>query len=454
MLFSSLEFIFIFLAGVFFVYFLCPRRFRNLALLIASLIFYALGEPIYLFLMLFCALIAFICGILIERFYNLRRFFLTFGVIILLAALIFFKYASPLMLFLGLDFPSVRLPVGISFYTFQALSYIIDIYRGDRAEKSPIDFFTYLTMFPQLIAGPIVKYSDISLELKGRRESFSQAARGIILFSVGLSKKAILADSLGALSLSFSSRGGSVLGLWAALIFFALQIYYDFSGYSDMAVGLGLVFGFNFPRNFDYPYISGSITEFWRRWHITLSSWFKEYLYIPLGGNRRGRWRTYFNLFTVWSLTGLWHGAAVNFILWGIYFFILLVIEKAFLLKLLKRCPRFLCHVYAFAFILFGWFIFSTESSELISRGLALFGFSGLSVFSSSDLYDLLRTLPLFFIACAGATPLPRRLFERLSALSPRIAPFLRNALAILGIFLSCAYLTADAYSPFLYFRF
>ena len=454
MLFSSLEFIFPFLGSVFLLYFICPVRFRNLALLISSLIFYALGEPIYLFLMLFCAAVAFILGRLIGKARRFRRGLLCLAVAILLFILAFFKYAYPLSSALGIGLPAVALPVGISFYTFQAISYIIDVYRGTSAEKSPVDLAVYLTMFPQLIAGPIVKYSDIAVELKRRRESISAAADGVALFAVGLAKKAILADSLGELSATLTDRGASVFGLWAGLIFFALQIYYDFSGYSDMAVGLGRIFGFSFPKNFDYPYISGSITEFWRRWHITLSSWFREYLYIPLGGNRRGRWRTYFNLFIVWALTGLWHGAAMNFLLWGVYFFIILVLEKAFLLRFLQHLPRLLRTGYALLLILFGWFIFSTDASLLIPRGAALWGFSGLSVLSQVDVYDFLRSLPLLFIACVGATPLPGRMFDRLSESLPAVSHITRNTLAVLGIFLSCAYLTADAYSPFLYFRF
>ncbi len=338
MLFSSLEFLFFFLPLSAVGYFICPLRLRNGWLLLVSLLFYGFGEPVYVFLMIGTVIADYLFGLAIERSGSRKRLWLWLSVAFNLSLLGFFKYYGFFSSLLSLPAVDVPLPIGISFYTFQALSYVIDVYRGQvSAEKSLVSFGAYVSLFPQLIAGPIVKYSDVSRELAHRKHTVMDIADGIARFSAGLSKKALLANGAGELSAKLLARSDSAGALWLGLIFYAFQIYYDFSGYSDMAIGLGKIFGFRFPENFNYPYISKSITEFWRRWHITLSSWFREYLYIPLGGNRKGRGRTYLNLLIVWSLTGLWHGAAVNFVLWGIYFFVLLVLEKAFLGRLLER---------------------------------------------------------------------------------------------------------------------
>jgi len=457
MLFSSLEFLYLFLPLVLGVYFLCPMRLRNVWLLTASLFFYGFGEPVYVFLMITTILADYGFGLAIERSSRRKRLWLMAAVMFNLSLLGFFKYYDLFARLLGLPTLNVSLPIGISFYTFQALSYVIDVYRSEvTAEVNPVAFGTYVSLFPQLIAGPIVKYSDVSKELKDRRHSLDHIAEGAARFSEGLAKKVLLANGAGELSETLWERSDSVGALWLGLIFYSFQIYYDFSGYSDMAIGLGRILGFGFPENFNYPYISKSITEFWRRWHITLSSWFRDYLYIPLGGNRRGRARTYLNLFIVWSLTGLWHGAAVNFVLWGIYFFLLLCVEKAFLLKLLNKLPSFIGHAYAILFILIGWLIFSADGDmgQTLTRWLSMIGFGELPAYNSGLLYELVRNLPYALIMILGATPLPRRIFERLRKKSPLWGLTLRNILTLGSLLLCTAYLVSSGYNPFLYFRF
>lgn len=444
MLFSSLEFLYLFLPIAVGGYFLCPRRLKNLWLFGVSLFFYAFGEPLYVFLMLFTVLCDYLFGLWVEK--RRSRGLLFFAVAFNLGLLGFFKYFGLLASLFGLPDPNIPLPIGISFYTFQALSYVIDVYRGSvRAERSFVSFGAYVSLFPQLIAGPIVKYSDVAAELKERRHSFGDIAEGIGRFCVGLAKKVLLANGAGALSEEFFSSGNALAVLFG-LVFYALQIYYDFSGYSDMAIGLGRIFGFHFPENFNYPYISESITEFWRRWHMTLSSWFREYVYIPLGGNRRGRLITCLNLLAVWSLTGLWHGAAWNFLLWGLYFFVILVIEKHFLLKRLSNAPRLLRHAYAVTLILAGWLIFAADGlpADLLSTLVSS------PLWDGRTLYILLRNIPYLLIMLIGVTPLPKQLFNRLRTLRP----YLRNILSLASLFLSTAYLTSSAYNPFLYFRF
>ena len=457
MLFSSLEFLFLFFPLTVGAYFLCPLKLRNAFLLIVSLAFYGFGEPIYLFLMLLTVTADYIFGILIERSQKRKKGWLVTGIVFNLSLLFFFKYYGLLSDLLSLKSLDIKLPIGISFYTFQAMSYIIDVYRMQvRAQKNYVAFGTYVSLFPQLIAGPIVRYSDVNEALSNRKHTVARVTEGLVTFSAGLAKKAILANTAGELSEGLLSANSSPAALWLGLIMFAFQIYYDFSGYSDMAVGLGRIFGFDFPMNFNYPYISRSITEFWRRWHITLSSWFREYLYIPLGGNRRGRLRTYLNLFVVWSLTGLWHGASWNFLFWGIYFFVILAIEKTFLLKVLDRIPKVFGHLYAHFFILLGWLIFYSEggASQISMYLSALFGFSGESFFTPSFWYLLLRNLPFVLILCVGATPLPKRMAERLTASTPRLFLNLRNILCLCAIILSTAYIISAEYNPFLYFRF
>jgi alginate O-acetyltransferase complex protein AlgI len=394
--------------------------------------------------MLFTVLCDYLFGLWIER--RRSRAVLFFAAAFNLGLLGAFKYLGFFASLFGLPSPNIPLPIGISFYTFQALSYVIDVYRGSvRAERSFVSFGAYVSLFPQLIAGPIVKYSDVAEELRERRHSFGDIAEGIGRFCAGLSKKVLLANGAGELSEELF-ESGNALALISGLVFYALQIYYDFSGYSDMAIGLGRIFGFHFPENFNYPYISESITEFWRRWHMTLSSWFREYVYIPLGGNRRGRLATCLNLLAVWSLTGLWHGASLNFLLWGLYFFLILVIEKQLLLKYLSRAPRPVRHGYAIILILIGWLIFAADS---LPQDL-LFTLSASPLYDGKTIYTLLRNIPYLLIMLVGVTPVPKRLFCRLGAFRPH----LRNALSFASLFLSTAYLTSASYNPFLYFRF
>ena len=457
MLFSSFEFLFFFLPLSAAGYFLCPLKLRNGWLLLVSLIFYGFGEPVYVFLMIVTVVADYLFGLAIERTASRKKLWLWLSVAFNLSLLGFFKYYGFFSSLFSLPKIDVPLPIGISFYTFQALSYVIDVYREQvSAEKNIVSFGAYVTLFPQLIAGPIVKYSDVSRELAHRKHTAADIADGIARFSAGLSKKAILANGAGELSDKLFARGDSSGALWLGLILYAFQIYYDFSGYSDMAIGLGKIFGFRFPENFNYPYISKSITEFWRRWHITLSSWFREYLYIPLGGNRKGKPRTYLNLFIVWSLTGLWHGAALNFILWGIYFFVLLVLEKAFLGRLLERLPRALRHAYALFFILIGWLIFSADGAsvgELIRSLAGLFGV-GIPLADDKLIYLLSRNLPFILIMSVGATPVPKKIFALLGSKRPHLTLCVRDLLSVGGLLLSVAYIVGSDYNPFLYFRF
>lgn len=448
MLFSSLEFLYLFLPISIGGYFLCPKVAKNFWLFAISLVFYAFGEPVYVFLMLITVFLNYIFAIIMEKRRGRKRYILFCVIIIDIGLLGFFKYYNFFASLISLPTVDLPLPIGISFYTFQTLSYVIDVYRGEvRAEKSFVSFGAYVALFPQLIAGPIVRYSDISRELSERKHSVGDVAEGSARFCVGLSKKVLIANGAGALYEILSPKD-DVLSLIAGLFFYAMQIYYDFSGYSDMAIGLGRIFGFKFPENFNYPYISGSITEFWRRWHITLSSWFREYVYIPLGGNRKGRSRMYINLFIVWSLTGLWHGASLNFVLWGIYFFVILVAEKAFLLGYLKRAPKLVCHGYTITLILVGWLIFSADGSLLSELS-----FKPLTI-DQTTLYTLLRNLPYMIIMLIGVTPLPKRIFEGLREDRPLLGLTLRNILSVCALLLCTAYLADEGYNPFLYFRF
>ena len=463
MLFSSLEFIYLFLPLTLFFYFVSPWRAKNYVLLVVSLVFYGIAQPSLLPLILAVSLANYLFGLFIYRAKSEKRadVYMWLAVFLNVGVLFAFKYFGLFIRLLDLPIDELPLPTGISFYTFQALSYVIDVRRRTaEAQKNPLLFTTYVTLFPQLVAGPIVRYSEIDGELNKRRHTVERVASGLRLFCIGLSKKVLLANPAGECwerMARYSGNGGTVLGAWLGVIFFAFQIYFDFSGYSDMARGLGRIFGFDFPENFNYPYVSGSITEFWRRWHITLSSWFREYVYIPLGGNRRGRGRTYVNLFVTWLLTGLWHGASFNFVLWGVYFFVLLAIEKLFLLRLIERIPCVFRHVYALVFILIGWLIFASDGtlalSGMLSYFLQMFGF-GVSLWNSDTLLELRRNAVFLIIMALAATPLARTLAQRISKKKPLVALTLFNTLALLSIVLSTAYLTDSAYNPFLYFRF
>ena len=457
MLFSSLEFLYLFLPLCIGIYFLSPVRARNLILFFVSLLFYGFGEPVFIILMLGVITTDYFFGFLIGRSKKRKKLWLAVAIFFNLFLLAFFKYFSPMAKGLGFEDVNIPLPIGISFYIFQALSYLIDVYRGLPPEKSYIAFGTYISLFPQLIAGPIVKYTDIASELNGRRSKVSNIASGISTFSVGLTKKVLLANGAGIMAESLLLPQKSSASMWLGLIAFAFQIYYDFSGYSDMAIGLGRIFGFTFPENFNYPYISSNATEFWRRWHITLSSWFREYVYIPLGGNRKGTAKTYINLFAVWCLTGIWHGAAWNFLLWGAYFFIFLSIEKLFLLRLLKRLPHFLSHTYAISVILFGWLIFYLDGksfSEIVGSFVRIFGFGDIPFTDPNFIYELLRSTPFILIMCLGATPLPKKIFTSIKTRAQSLGYLARDILTVSAILISTAYLVDTGYNPFLYFRF
>lgn len=463
MLFSSLEFLYLFLPATLVLYFLCPSRGRNAVLLLVSLVFYASGEPIYLLLMLLTVAVNYGFGLAIGHAIARGRDgrgWLVCAVSWNLAVLGFFKYYEPIAKATPLPSLGLALPIGISFYTFQATSYAVDVYRREvTAQRDPIAFGTYVALFPQLIAGPIVRYSEIDGQLRARRHSWEQTAGGAVTFCAGLAKKVLLANAAGEMSTAALTADGArtVLGTWLWLILYSVQIYFDFSGYSDMAIGLGRLFGFTFPQNFHYPYVSQSITEFWRRWHITLSAWFRSYVYIPLGGNRRGRWRTYRNLLAVWLLTGLWHGAAWNFLLWGFYFFCILSLEKAFLGRLLARAPRVVRHLYALLFIAIGWLIFASDGSIAVGGLRLLGGLFGIGVESLASArvgYEWARCLPSLLLMALGATPLPRRALERFCRRFARAGAAVCASLSVVSLLLCTAYLVDGGYNPFLYFRF
>ncbi len=471
MVFSSLLFLFYFLPAVLVVYFIVPRKAKNIVLLIFSLFFYAWGEPVYILLMMFSICMDFFLGLWLERVRQNRdraKKVLVLAVVLNVALLAFFKYADffvdNLNAVTGLAIPSLNipLPIGISFYTFQAMSYLIDLYRGDvPVQRSIVAFGTYVSLFPQLIAGPIVRMRTVVGELADRRESFDDFSIGVKRFVAGLGKKVLIANTLGEVWSQVSAMepdGLPFLTAWIGVLAYTFQIYFDFSGYSDMAIGLGRMFGFHFLENFDYPYISKSITEFWRRWHISLSSWFKEYVYIPLGGNRKGLSKQIRNILIVWLLTGFWHGASWNFVVWGLYFGVLLILEKLFLLRLLQKLPSFFQHAYTMLLVVLGWAVFAFDS---LGDGLqfirALFGGYGQALWDGGALYLLYTNIILFIIAAIGSTPLPGRLWNRLDRrLEAHPVPLgaLESALVACGMLLCVAFLVDASYNPFLYFRF
>ena len=467
MVFSSLSFLTLFLPLTILLYFAVPRRFRNLLLFLASLIFYAWGEPVYIVLMLFSSVVDYSHGLLMEKFDGrpgVRRALLISSVAINLSLLGFFKYAGLVVstlnaaLSLSIPVPSVALPVGISFYTFQTMSYSIDVYRRNcPAQRDPIAFGCYVTMFPQLIAGPIVRYVDVMREINDRRETFEGFYLGIRRFLVGLAKKLILANGVGMLWDSVSAQPAaslSALSAWLGVLAYAFQIYFDFSGYSDMAIGMGRMFGFQFPENFRYPYVSRSVSDFWRRWHITLSTWFREYLYIPLGGNRVRVPRNIFNLAVVWMATGLWHGASWNFLLWGAYFGAVLIAEKFLYGKALSRAPGFVGWAYTALVVLVGWVFFALDD---LGRGAAYLGAmfgGGAGAVDAYALRALLNYGAVLLLCAAASTPLASGALERLRERRPRAHSALTYALVIAGFALCLIYVVDAGYNPFLYFRF
>ena len=466
MVFSGIPFLYYFLPATILLYLAAPRKFKNAVLLLASLVFYAWGEQRLVLLFAATIFLGWLLGLLIERFRGKvwSRVFLWLSVLTTLGLLGYFKYADffieSLNSAFGLSVPLLRvaLPIGISFYTFQILSYTIDVYRGDvAAQRNLIDFAAYVSMFPQLIAGPIVRYSDIAGQLAARTHRLDGVASGVRRFVVGLGKKVLIANVLGQLCTQFRQTAQpSVLFHWLYAVAFMLQIYFDFSGYSDMAIGLGRLFGFDFPENFNYPYISKSITEFWRRWHISLGSWFRDYVYIPLGGNRRGIGRQLFNILVVWMLTGLWHGAAWNFVLWGVFYALLLTAEKLGLKKALDNHGA-LGHVYVLLAVLLGFVLFNADSLGQAAQDIAgMFAFGKLPLFSAEAVYYLRSYGVVLLLAVIGATPLPKRVIAALSENRKLTRSWnVLEPLLLTGLLLVVtAYLVDGSFNPFLYFRF
>ncbi|MGN0735577.1 MAG: MBOAT family O-acyltransferase [Anaerovoracaceae bacterium] len=473
MVFSSSVFLMAFLPLTLLAYFIVPARMvkvRNAVLLASSLVFYGWGEPKYIVIMIFSILFNYVSGLIIGRYTgndNKHRAkpMLVLCVLGNLALLGIFKYTDFVLdtvnrlTAAGLTLPGIALPIGISFYTFQTMSYIIDVYRGKvEPQKNLITFGAYVALFPQLIAGPIVRYSDVAVMLAGRKTNLEQAAEGVRRFIIGFGKKVLLANQIYVVWMELSSMENlSVAAAWLGAVAFTFQIYFDFSGYSDMAIGLGKIFGFDYLENFNYPYISRSITEFWRRWHMSLSSWFKEYVYIPLGGNRKGIARQLVNISIVWILTGLWHGASWNFVMWGVYYGIILIVEKLGLLNVLKKCPSVVGQLYSLVLIVIGWVIFAIDDmGEVVSYIGMMFGSSG--CFTDDAFLYFIQSRVWLLIACViGSTPLPKLVC---SALAEKLADreillsVLETAL-MMGIFaLAIAFLVSGSYNPFLYFRF
>ncbi len=457
MLFSSIPFLFYFLPCVLLLYAVTPKKLKNLTLLISSLVFYAWGEPRLVLLMLITVSVGYVFGILTEFVPKVKKLWLILAVCVELGFLIYFKYVDFFIYnfnaVTGLSIPllQVALPIGISFYTFQILSYNVDVYRGDvPAQRNPINLAAYIALFPQLIAGPIVRYSHIEKELQHRTHSFEKCAEGVRRFVLGLSKKILIANVLGELCDTFkASSDKSVAFYWIYAIAFCLHVYFDFSGYSDMAIGLGKIFGFTFMENFNYPFISKSATEFWRRWHISLGSWFRDYVYIPMGGSRVGKLRMFFNIFVVWMLTGFWHGAAWNFIIWGLYFAVLLIIEKVFILKYLNK-SKVLSHIYLLFFVIISFVIFNAASmGEAFSYIGAMFGAGDIPFSSAETLYYLRSYIVVFAVAIIGSTPLPKLLANK-----AKFTKFIEPVVLLILLAVCTAYLVDGSFNPFLYFRF
>ena len=464
MLFSSITFLYYFLPCVLILYFISPKVLKNAVLLIASLTFYAWGEPKYVILMAVSILCGYVCGLLIEKFQGKigAKIALGASAVISLGFLAYFKYADFFIenfnAATGLSVPMLRLalPIGISFYTFQILSYTIDVYRKEvAAQRNIISLAAYVSLFPQLIAGPIVRYSDVAQQLSVRTHSISGTALGIRRFILGLSKKIFIANALGELCAEFhATEDNSVLFCWLYGIAYSLQIYFDFSGYSDMAIGLGKLFGFDFMENFNYPYISKSVTEFWRRWHISLGSWFRDYVYIPLGGNRGSKLKWLRNILIVWLLTGFWHGAAWNFIVWGLFFAVFLVAEKLFLLKHLQK-SKVLSHIYVLLLAVVSFVIFgAADMGQAWQELLGMAGLRGLPLVSAEALYYLRSYALILILACVGATPLPKKLASLAQEKAGVVMAIAEPVGLALFLLTATSYLVNGSFNPFLYFRF
>ena len=458
MLFSSISFIYYFLPILLLIYFITPKKYRNIPLLIGSLIFYFLGEPKYIIILILSCTINYYLSKIIYK--KESKLFLIITFIYNIGNILYFKYTNFFIdnfnnIFnLDINFLNIVMPIGISFYTFQIIGYIIDVYRKKhKPAKSLLDFMTYVSLFPQLIAGPIVRYSDVEKELKTRETNFDKIADGIRRFIIGLSKKVLIANVLGQIITKLTID--SLLSVWLKPILFTLQIYYDFSGYSDMAIGLGLILGFKFLENFNYPLIASSITDFWRRWHISLSSWFKDYVYIPLGGSKVSKLKWLRNLTIVWLLTGFWHGASWNFIIWGLYFLVILIIEKQFLNKYLKN-TKVIKYIYTSVIIIISFLIFNTESiNEIVLNLKMMFTKSQIPFTDIESLYYLKSNLILFIISIIGITPLPKSIYQKLKNTKLKnVIDIIEPIALIILLTLITSFLIDDSFNPFLYFRF
>ena len=466
MVFSSIVFLYIFLPIMLLLYFIVPSKFKNAIMILASLVFFAWGEIRYIFIMLVLAVMDFICGKQITKYQDNKKkkiFFLMINVVVNLGILFFFKYSDFIITNInnltGFSIPllNIPLPIGVSFNTFQSLSYVIDVYRGTvKCEKSFYNYLTYTTLFPQIIAGPIVRYETVDEELETKNISLDNFSAGMKRFIIGLGKKVLIANSVGALWNTIEIGNYSELSMlfaWIGIISFALQIYFDFSGYSDMAIGLAQIFGMKFDENFNYPYISKSITEFWRRWHITLSSWFRDYVYIPLGGNRRGFAIQIRNILIVWFLTGAWHGASWNFILWGLYFGIILILEKLFLLKLLEKLPKIVRHIYSILIILVSWVIFAFEDLARVGEYIKAM-FINSNLWDNEALYYLQNYGFLILIGIICSIPLWKKIKEKIDSKNSKTLEFITSLGYVVIFVLSTASLVTNSFNPFLYFRF
>lgn len=465
MLFTSISFLYYFLPVLIIIYFITPKKYKNIILLIASLLFYLYGEPKYVFLMIAEIIIAYIGAILIDKYKNQSKNILITTLFIHVFLLIIFKYTDFIIQTINdisnanIKLLNIALPIGISFYTFQIISYVIDVYNGKvKVQKNIINLATYVSLFPQLVAGPIVRYQTVEKELDDRVHSFNNFAYGIRRFSIGLAKKVLIANALGELcNKAFALNETTIIFYWIFGISYMLQLYFDFSAYSDMAIGLGRIFGFNFPENFNYPYISKSITEFWRRWHISLSTWFKDYVYIPLGGNRDGKYKQIRNILIVWLLTGIWHGANWTFLIWGLLFGIILIIEKIFLNKFMEKLPSFIRRIYVLFIVMILFIIFNSENMQVALTNIkGLFGMNGEVFVNDYTLHYLKSYLPVLIIALLGSTPLIKILIDKLrkNKYVNNIINILEPILIVMILFVVTSYLIDNSYNPFLYFRF
>lgn len=465
MLFTSISFLYYFLPALIIIYFITPKKYKNIILLIASLLFYFCGEPKYVFLMIAEIVIAYTGAILIDKYKSQSKNILIITLFIHVFLLIIFKYTDFIIQTINdisnanIKLLNIALPIGISFYTFQIISYVIDVYNGKvKVQKNIINLATYVSLFPQLVAGPIVRYQTVEKELDDRVHSFNNFAYGIRRFSIGLAKKVLIANALGELcTKAFVLNETTVIFYWIFGISYMLQLYFDFSAYSDMAIGLGRIFGFNFPENFNYPYISKSITEFWRRWHISLGTWFKDYVYIPLGGNRNGKYKQIRNILIVWLLTGIWHGANWTFLIWGLLFGIILIIEKIFLNKFMEKLPSFIKRIYVLFIVMILFIIFNAENMSVALTNIkGLFGMNGEVFVNDYTLHYLESYLPLLIIAFFGATPFIKILIDKLrkNKYANNIINILEPILIVMILVVVTSYLIDNSYNPFLYFRF